>query len=253
MFTKCKDNVIDLYLSIHFAKIILLHYGNTLRKFMLSKNEVAKKLRDFAERNFRSNAELARQLGMKPQALQSYLDGKSYPGGAILGRLKALGCDISWLLSGGEHYIPLDEIESYRENPENGFRVMGTVPAARDGEISELENIGEWEGFDFNRDRYVFFRVDKFNGESMKPVLKPRDLVLIDLYSVPDDGDLVVCRWDSESNFGAVKLLTVNQDEPDRIALMSYNPSFPPIFKERSRVLMYPVVAIKKFRRTDLY
>jgi hypothetical protein len=67
---------------------------------VIDKNVVAGRLREFARR-FDSLAELARLLEMKtPQQLQPYLTGKSLPGFELLARLRTLGCDPNWLMSG---------------------------------------------------------------------------------------------------------------------------------------------------------
>lgn len=67
---------------------------------VVNKNLVAERLKEFAKR-FDSLVELARLLEMKtPQQLQPYLTGKSLPGFELLVRLRNLGCDPNWLMSG---------------------------------------------------------------------------------------------------------------------------------------------------------
>jgi hypothetical protein len=67
---------------------------------MVDKNAVAGRLKEFAKR-FDSLAEFARLLNMEyPQQLQPYLTGKSLPGFELLVRLRNLGCDPNWLMSG---------------------------------------------------------------------------------------------------------------------------------------------------------
>ena len=67
---------------------------------VVDKNAVAGRLKEFAKR-FDSLAEFARLLEMEyPQQLQPYLTGKSLPGFELLVRLRGLGCDPNWLMSG---------------------------------------------------------------------------------------------------------------------------------------------------------
>ncbi len=67
---------------------------------VIDKNLVAGRLKEFAKR-FGSLAEFARLLEMKtPQQLQPYMTGKSLPGFELLVRLRNLGCDPNWLMSG---------------------------------------------------------------------------------------------------------------------------------------------------------
>ncbi|HQT92977.1 MAG TPA: hypothetical protein PL001_13225, partial [Candidatus Kryptobacter bacterium] len=50
---------------------------------------------------FRTQSELARALGMKKhQQLYPYLKGRSLPGFEIIAKLRDLGCDPNWLISG---------------------------------------------------------------------------------------------------------------------------------------------------------
>lgn len=214
---------------------------------MLTKAEVAKNLRKFGEDNFASFAELARKMMISPQTIQAYLDGRVYPGGPFLAKLSALGCDINWLLTGKVSdeikYVPLDEAEKIRMIHIPQFPIAGVVPAGH-AEIFDYTDWYEYEPIDFQKDRYVFLKIDENNGYSMMPMLAPGDLVLIDLNDKAKDGDMVAARWDETG--GAVKILSINQDNPKMIALMSYNQSVKPIFKEIESVALYRVVMIKK-------
>jgi len=67
---------------------------------IVDKSAVAGRLKEFAKR-FDSLAEFARLLDMEyPQQLQPYLAGKSLPGFELLAKLRNLGCDPNWLISG---------------------------------------------------------------------------------------------------------------------------------------------------------
>lgn len=83
------------------------------------KNLVAERIREFAKR-FDSLAEFARLLEMKtPQQLQPYLTGKSLPGFELLVKLRNLGCDPNWLLSGQTKH-PLVQVLNKEEKLEYG-------------------------------------------------------------------------------------------------------------------------------------
>ena len=212
---------------------------------MANKNVVAKRIRLFGEKKYRTMAELARQLKMKPQALQSYLDAKSFPGGQILAKLRDLGCDINWLLAEDSdlEYVSLDEIETVEIIPQIEYKIAGVVPAGH-AEIFDYNDWYENEPIDYNPDTHVFLKIDEQNGTSMIPLLQPSDLVLIDLNSKPRDGDIVAARWDETG--GAVKILNMVESEPDKIALLSFNQAIKPIIKEKKNVVLYKVVMIKK-------
>lgn len=83
---------------------------------MPEKKDIGRRLREFANNNFTSIAELAKELGMQRQQLYGYFGGDSYPGGEILIKLGKLGCDLNWLLLGEPKYIVKEATLKYDVN-----------------------------------------------------------------------------------------------------------------------------------------
>ena len=79
---------------------------------------------------------------------------------------------------------------------------------------------------DITAGRYVALRVA---GDSMKPVLCPREVILIQLDSTPRVDDLVVARLPDQSH--VVKRVASIKD--GSIELASFNPEYTPIFIAR--------------------
>jgi transcriptional regulator with XRE-family HTH domain len=70
------------------------------------KIEIGLRFRNYAELYFKSSAHFARELGVSPQSLTNYYNGRNIPGGELLIKLLRLGCNIEWLLVGkGEPLI----------------------------------------------------------------------------------------------------------------------------------------------------
>lgn len=67
---------------------------------MLDNAQIGENLRNWSKNNFGKYQNLAAELGMSSPSLQTYLNGKSVPGGKILAKLASLGCDLNWLLNG---------------------------------------------------------------------------------------------------------------------------------------------------------
>jgi transcriptional regulator with XRE-family HTH domain len=92
------------------------------------KQEMAERLRKFADKNYKSDSEFARALGMKPQSLADYFSGKTSPGNRMKSKLEALGCNIIWLITG---YYPnelqkrLDEKEKEENKILNYLKFHG--------------------------------------------------------------------------------------------------------------------------------
>ena len=63
-------------------------------------SEIGKRLREFGLSKFTSMAEFARALDLPPQSLNSYLSGNFMPGNKMQSKLRELGCDIEWLMTG---------------------------------------------------------------------------------------------------------------------------------------------------------
>jgi SOS-response transcriptional repressor LexA len=89
--------------------------------------------------------------------------------------------------------------------------------------------------------RYVALRVA---GDSMAPVLEPRDVILIQLDSTPRIDDVIVARLPDQGH--VVKRVASIRD--DRIELASFNPGYDPIFISRDRSSVVGTV-IARFTR----
>lgn len=71
----------------------------------LDRKQIAERLKSFMFQYFDGPADLARQLDISHQSLQSgYLSGRSIPGPDLLVKLSKLGCDIIWLLTDIPNY-----------------------------------------------------------------------------------------------------------------------------------------------------
>jgi transcriptional regulator with XRE-family HTH domain len=67
-------------------------------------NEIGQRLRQWSATQFPSLAAFARALGWIPQNLTPYLNGTILPGNALQAKLRKLGCDIEWLMTGKTTY-----------------------------------------------------------------------------------------------------------------------------------------------------
>ena len=61
---------------------------------------VGDRLRLFGKEKFKTMTTFAAALKMKPQALNVYLVGQSLPGNTMQAKLRKMGCDINWLITG---------------------------------------------------------------------------------------------------------------------------------------------------------
>ena len=61
--------------------------------------EIGKRLRKFGEDNYSSMTMFAKAIGLLPQTLNNYLSGDARPGNILQEKLRAVNCDIEWLMT----------------------------------------------------------------------------------------------------------------------------------------------------------
>lgn len=70
----------------------------------MNKILIGKKLREFLISKFGKLTIAAEKLEMRPQNLNTYLNGEHIPGGKLLNRLNELGCDTEFLFNTKDYY-----------------------------------------------------------------------------------------------------------------------------------------------------
>lgn len=109
--------------------------------------------------------------------------------------------------------VPLDAIENYIDEEEID---------------QELASQGEFFGL-------------RIHGDSMSPRILEGDVVIVRCQSDADTGDLVIAKINGD--LATCKRLTKSNDG---IALMSYNPSYPPMVFSKAEIKEKPVQIIGK-------
>ncbi len=213
---------------------------------------IGENLRIFIEKNFKNQTEFAKIISMSIQSLHKYLTNQRKPGAEILSKLAKIGCDINWLLTNvsetDESYIPniepsyitIDEAEQNFVPPTLSFPILGSIPAGI-AEIVDYERF-EYYDFDFDPKTHGMLKIDEEFGYSMMPFIGPGDICIISYYEKPQNGDWVAARWDETK--GALKELAIDEEDPSKVVLISYNPSVRPIVKDSNKVKLWKVPII---------
>jgi transcriptional regulator with XRE-family HTH domain len=132
--------------------------------------EIGARLRQFGEHKYTSMAEFARALKIKPQQIYDYFNGKSAPGNRMQDKLRVLGCDINWLMTG------MDREEANRKFSEMVARISKQELTKGEMEIiAILRTLKIAEPIDF----HVYFDYaravqDKIKKGTEKPQVKNR-------------------------------------------------------------------------------
>ena len=71
---------------------------------MSPKVEIGRRLREFGQGRYPSMSAFAEALGVSPSQINNYLSGRRTPGNKMQSRLRDLGCNIEWLMTGYTTY-----------------------------------------------------------------------------------------------------------------------------------------------------
>lgn len=74
---------------------------------MSNRQEIANRLEKWILDNYKTKTEFCKKSGMSTQALNVYTKGVSGIGSKFLERLRGMGCDVEWLISGREESPPI--------------------------------------------------------------------------------------------------------------------------------------------------
>jgi transcriptional regulator with XRE-family HTH domain len=70
----------------------------------MSENEkIGARLREFGEKRYGTMAAFSRALHIDPQALNQYLTGFTKPGNVLQDRLRKIGADVEWIITGSTY------------------------------------------------------------------------------------------------------------------------------------------------------
>ncbi len=195
--------------------------GERLRQFADSKGGIVK---------------LAIEMGISQPRLSQYISEKNDISSEVFELLVSVGCDLNWLITGkGSPNFSTKQIVS--NNP--SLKLLGSIPAGT-GEMHLHDYVG-YETIDIDPNNHELLLIDKETGDSMTPIFKPGDQVLVSYKDPVFDGCIVAAKWGN--NKGAVKILVYNKDMPDYVILRSLNQAEEPIFLKKKDVKLYRVVA----------
>ncbi|MFC2084941.1 XRE family transcriptional regulator [Bacteroidota bacterium] len=156
---------------------------------MPNKIEIGKRLREFIKKKYSTIAEFAEAMDRDKTFFTPYFSGKSIPGGEILAKLRDLGCDINWLLTGikGSANVYL-------------YPILSEVYAAEDTELLDPEKYDEHAQFSYFKKDHKCYAL-RVSGDSMETILKDGDIVLVDIDEPFLDGNMVVVKLANGKQF----------------------------------------------------
>lgn len=225
------------------------------------KEKIGKRLREFGEGKFDSIAEFARALGMAPQNLNSYLSGLFTPGNKMQARLRDLGCDIEWLMTG----IHRDAAYAARFASQSGTRAKsasepgliygepmmgwakfeGRVVANPAGkEYWDTNDIPDSAGVPYRRGNFFCLEVESNSLMTAEPIpILPGDICIFESNKQPKSGDIVAVHL--KNNRRMVKILKhVSSNEIELASANKYQ-NYPSIKIKKTEIASYGVFKSK--------
>jgi repressor LexA len=198
--------------------------------------KIAERLKEFGLSKFGSLKEFAEALKISPEHLSQYVNGKSKPGNKTQQRLRGLGCDIEWLMTGKKSGAGKKEQIEFLEG---GLASIPVFEYARAGAKTMMlaEKPSYYISSTRSTDDSRFGIVVK--GISMEPEIREGDVVVVSKKRDVKNGDLcLVIFEDGETCLRRVYLR-------DRsVTLTSANEKeYPPTLHKKSEIrTMYRMV-----------
>ena len=188
--------------------------------------------------------EFADKLNIRQATVSTYEVGRSEPDIETMLKIAKLGfVTLDWLLTGVESTFkpPLADTSQLASNVSQAkghwYPVIGKVRAGL-AHVYEDEDVVGTLFIDYYKKNSCFCLV--VEGDSMEPVLKPGDLVLIDPSETPLSGDTVVAVVSGRQ---MIKKLVKTKGG---VELHSHNTQYPPIFVNQEETeLLYRVVLVQ--------
>ena len=195
---------------------------------MLSQN--LKKYRNIAGI---SQLQIARALNMSQQGYANYESGKASPDPERLAKIASiLNCNMEDLTEGNDS--PVRAKDRGVRIPVFGNVAAGTPIAAIEDVIDheeiprDLARLGEYFGL-------------VIKGDSMEPRMTTGDVVIVRVQQTAETGDVAIVRIENE-NATCKKI----KKTPEGIMLISFNPSYEPMFYSNKEIEALPVEIIGK-------
>lgn len=174
--------------------------------------DTAQRLRQFMEEaGYHTEAEFAAALGMSYENLYQYLAGKAKPGNRLQERLRGLGADVEWLMTGVK--IPGKAVTGFAP-------FLGKIAATPQGKEYFEEFDGASAGIPFLRGSFFCLEIENDSLISAEPKpIYPGDICVFEANRQPKDGDIVAIHF--RNNQRTVKI--VKHLSRDIIELRSAN------------------------------
>jgi SOS-response transcriptional repressor LexA len=208
--------------------------------------QVAQRLTKFGQTRFGDKhgwqKEFADALAMSPQALSNYLSGRVAPGNAVQAKLRALGADVEYIMTGKTREQRGEEALSIGIPMDHRIQFLGKVVATPGGK-EYFENYEDKGIFVPSAvpGQYFALEVEGISLIDADPPIYPGDIVIFERGRQPKTGEIVaVALTDGQKMVKILKHRSV-----DEVELHSANKhvNFPFVTLKKSEIAFWGIYA----------
>jgi hypothetical protein len=145
---------------------------------------------------FGSLVSFARALGITQQTLNDYTSGRILPGNKMQSRLRSLGCDIEWLMTGPSLQVSVQESGSGDGTSVGWAKFEGRVMTSTEGNDRwDHRRIREGAGIPYRRGSFFCLEIENDTLLSAEPTpVLPGDICIFESERHPKNGEIVAVR-----------------------------------------------------------
>lgn len=191
---------------------------------------------------------------MTQPSLSGYLTGKRRPGVDVQNKLRVLGCDIEWLMTGegrAPSNVKVTDKRVVQERvgrpvPMPGFApFLGRIRATPDGkEYFDNDGIPKGAGVHWFNNNAFCLEIDGDSLISAEPVpIRPGDICVFEMGRQPRNGEVVAVQL--KDNRRLVKVLKhLSKDEIELRSANEYK-EYPPVRVKKSQIAAFGILVTK--------
>jgi hypothetical protein len=163
---------------------------------MTKVSEISKRLKKWGVEEYGSLVSFARALGISQQSLHDYTSARTRPGNKMQSRLRELGCDVEWLMTGASAGSALHR--SFRQKPRlvGWAKFEGRVVTTMDGkEELQRKGVTERAGVPYRRGSFFCLEIAGDGLLTAVPLpVYPGDICIFESERHPKNGEIVAVR-----------------------------------------------------------
>ncbi len=163
---------------------------------MLKASKTSKRLKKWGVEEFGSLVSFARALGISQQSLHDYTSGRTRPGNKMQSRLRKLGCDVEWMMTGSSTGVTLRRTSRQKPMPVGWAKFEGRVVTALDGkEELQRKRVTDKAGVPYRGGSFFCLEIVGDGLLSAVPLpVYPGDICIFESERQPKNGDIVAAR-----------------------------------------------------------